>query len=72
MNAELKKSSTYPQTWLGLNRQIGRPLSRIVGAIGLFFLKHSQGSNTFVNCIHCIHLGASFDQAFDQAFEKAF
>jgi hypothetical protein len=25
-------------TWLGLNPQIGRPLSRIVGAIGLFFL----------------------------------
>jgi hypothetical protein len=23
--------------WLGLNPQIGRPLSRIVGAIGLFF-----------------------------------
>jgi hypothetical protein len=33
----LKKSSTYSQTWLGLNPQIGRPLSRIVGAIGLFF-----------------------------------
>jgi hypothetical protein len=25
-------------TWLGLNPQFGRPLSRIVGAIGLFFL----------------------------------
>jgi hypothetical protein len=25
------------RTWLGLNPQIGRPLSRIVGAIGLFF-----------------------------------
>jgi hypothetical protein len=25
-------------TWLGLNPQIGRPLSRIVGAIGLFCL----------------------------------
>jgi hypothetical protein len=25
-------------TWLGLNPQIGRPLSRIVGAIGL--MKH--------------------------------
>jgi hypothetical protein len=24
-------------TWLDLNSQIGRPLSRIVGAIGLFF-----------------------------------
>jgi hypothetical protein len=24
-------------TWLGLNPQIGRPLSRIVGAVGLFF-----------------------------------
>jgi hypothetical protein len=24
-------------TWLGLNPQIGRPLSRIVGAIGLFY-----------------------------------
>jgi hypothetical protein len=24
-------------TWLGLNPHIGRPLSRIVGAIGLFF-----------------------------------
>jgi hypothetical protein len=23
-------------TWLGLNPQIGRPLSRIIGAIGLF------------------------------------
>jgi hypothetical protein len=45
--AELKKSSTYSHTWLGLNTQIGRPrghrqslreLSRIVDAIGLFFL----------------------------------
>jgi hypothetical protein len=36
--AELKKSSTYSHTSLGLNPQIGRPLSRIVGAIGLFFL----------------------------------
>jgi hypothetical protein len=24
--------------WLGLNPQVGRPLSRIVGTIGLFFL----------------------------------
>jgi hypothetical protein len=24
-------------TWLGLSSQIGRPLSRIVGAIGLFY-----------------------------------
>jgi hypothetical protein len=24
-------------TWLGVNPQIGRPLSRIVGAIDLFF-----------------------------------
>jgi hypothetical protein len=29
-------------TWLGLNPQIGRPLSRIVGAIGLF-TNNSQG-----------------------------
>jgi hypothetical protein len=34
--AELKKSSTYSHTWLGLSPQIGRPLSRIVGAIYLF------------------------------------
>jgi hypothetical protein len=34
--AELKKSSTYSHTWLGLNPQIGRPFSRIVGAIGSF------------------------------------
>jgi hypothetical protein len=27
-------------TWLGLNPQIGTPLSRIVGAIGLFVLRH--------------------------------
>jgi hypothetical protein len=26
-------------TWLGLNPQIGRPLLRIVGAIGFFYLK---------------------------------
>jgi hypothetical protein len=26
-------------TWLGLNPQIGRPLSRIVGAIGLFIFE---------------------------------
>jgi hypothetical protein len=25
-------------TWLGLNPQIGRPLSKIVGAIGFFFI----------------------------------
>jgi hypothetical protein len=32
-------------TWLGLNPQIGRPLSRIVGAIGLFFfLRFFDGS----------------------------
>jgi hypothetical protein len=32
------KSHRLPShTWLGLNPQIGRPLSRIVGAIGLFF-----------------------------------
>jgi hypothetical protein len=35
--AKLKKSSTYSHTWEGLNPQIGRPLSRIVGAIGLFY-----------------------------------
>jgi hypothetical protein len=34
--AELKKSSTYTHTCLSLNTQIGRPLLRIVGAIGLF------------------------------------
>jgi hypothetical protein len=34
--AELKKSSTY-FTYM-VNPQIGRPLSKIVGAIGLFFL----------------------------------
>jgi hypothetical protein len=34
--AELKKTSTYSHTWLGLNPQIGRPLSKIVDAIGLF------------------------------------
>jgi hypothetical protein len=26
-------------TWLGLNPQIGRPLSRIVGAIGFIYTK---------------------------------
>jgi hypothetical protein len=30
-----KGKLTYSHTWLGLNPQIGRPLSRIVGAIGL-------------------------------------
>jgi hypothetical protein len=29
-------------TWLGLNPQIGRPLSRIVGAIGLYKKKKSE------------------------------
>jgi hypothetical protein len=29
---------TSHNTWLGRNPQIGRPLSRIVGAIGLFFI----------------------------------
>jgi hypothetical protein len=29
-------------TWLGLNPQIGRPFSRIVGAIGLFISIFSQ------------------------------
>jgi hypothetical protein len=38
-------------TWLGLNPQIGRPLSRIVGAIGLFFLYLS--TNVSVPCIIC-------------------
>jgi hypothetical protein len=33
---ELEKTSTYSHTWLGLNPQIGRLLSRIVGAIGFF------------------------------------
>jgi hypothetical protein len=32
-----------PHTWLGLNPQIGRPLSRIVGAIGFFFFNESIG-----------------------------
>jgi hypothetical protein len=32
------KSQRLPShTWLGLSPQIGRPLSRIVGAIGLLF-----------------------------------
>jgi hypothetical protein len=36
-------------TWLGLNPQIGRPLSRIVGAIGLlFFIKSLLNSHVFV------------------------
>jgi hypothetical protein len=33
-------------TWLGLTPQIGRPFSRIVGAIGFFFTK---------NCIMFLH-----------------
>jgi hypothetical protein len=36
--AQLKKSSTYIHTWLGLNPQIGRPLSRIVGDIGVWLI----------------------------------
>jgi hypothetical protein len=40
-------------TWLGLNPQIGRPLSRIVGAIGLFFFllvnQQSQFDDVFKN-----------------------
>jgi hypothetical protein len=31
----LKSHRITSHTWLGLNPQIGRPLSRIVGAIGL-------------------------------------
>jgi hypothetical protein len=33
-----KSHQLTSHTWLGLNPQIGGPLSRIVGAIGLFFL----------------------------------
>jgi hypothetical protein len=32
----LKSHRLTSHKWLGLNPQIGRPLSRIVGAIGLF------------------------------------
>jgi hypothetical protein len=32
----LKSHRLNSHTWLGLNPQIGRPLSRIVGAIGFF------------------------------------
>jgi hypothetical protein len=32
-----KSHRVISHTWLGLNPQIGRPLSRIFGAIGLFF-----------------------------------
>jgi hypothetical protein len=48
--AELEKSSTYLHTWLGLNPQIGRPLSRIVGTIGLFFMRLKY-NNTAGNCV---------------------
>jgi hypothetical protein len=34
----MKMSSTYSHTWLGFNPQTERPLSRIIGAIGLFFI----------------------------------
>jgi hypothetical protein len=39
-----KKSSTYSHTWLGLNPQIGRPLSRIVVPLVyfLFFKVHTK------------------------------
>jgi hypothetical protein len=45
-------------TWLGLNPQIGRPLSRIVGAIGLFFyllVKKDYMKNLLLNflCSYC-------------------
>jgi hypothetical protein len=37
------KSHRLTTYWLSLNPQIGRPLSRIVGAIGLFlFLRHNS------------------------------
>jgi hypothetical protein len=35
--AELEKPSTYSHTWLGLNPQIGRPLSGIVVPLVYFF-----------------------------------
>jgi hypothetical protein len=35
-------------TWLGLNPQIGRPLSRIVGAIG--FLNGMKWFSVFFTC----------------------
>jgi hypothetical protein len=36
----LKSHRLASHTWLGLNPQIGRPLSRIFGAIGLFLRKN--------------------------------
>jgi hypothetical protein len=35
-------------TWLGINPQIGIPLSRIVGAIGLFFFICKKGRRNTV------------------------
>jgi hypothetical protein len=50
-----KSHQLTSHTWLGLNPQIGRPLSRIVGVIGLFlFLKskllnyRDTGKNTII------------------------
>jgi hypothetical protein len=40
-------------TWLGLNPQFGRPLSRIVGAIGLFFLQNSLELSIEYRCRFC-------------------
>jgi hypothetical protein len=35
-------------TWLGLNPQIGRPLSRIVGAIGFFYDAQPKINHSFI------------------------
>jgi hypothetical protein len=38
--AELEKSSTYSHTWLGINPQTGRPLSRMVVPLIYWFIFH--------------------------------
>jgi hypothetical protein len=48
--AELEKSSTYSHSWLGLNPQIGRPLSRII--VLLVYLKASVfWIYSVINCV---------------------
>jgi hypothetical protein len=49
----LEKSSTYSHTWLGINPQIGRPLSRIVGTIGLFINEGCSPNSTKTSSIYC-------------------
>jgi hypothetical protein len=50
--AELEKSSTYSHTWLGLNPQIGRLLSRIVVPL-VYFLVFTGSSEIWYSFVPC-------------------